>query len=282
MPHSPLVSIITPSFNQAPFLEETILSVLRQDYTNIEYIIMDGGSTDGSQEVIRKYSSHLAHWRSERDAGQTDALVRGFTLAKGDYLAYLCSDDVLEPSSIAISVDYHLMHKDVGLTFGDRIRMDAIGNIYSLQRYPRFRPWFLRSFFNIPQETTLFKRSVFDAAGGLDPSLQMVMDYDLWCKINNISTIHHIPAVLGRFRSYPDTKSTRFSKQFNQNRAGQLTSEHIMVYRRHFGARPNFRLLPFYKYCFGILALSDRYTTTFRAQALRCTQIRLSGNRIQR
>lgn len=278
MSQLPLVTIVTPSFNQASFLEETILSVLRQDYPNIEYIIMDGGSTDGSVEIIKKYAKRLAYWASAKDHGQTDAIAKGFARSKGEYLAYLCSDDLLEPSAISISVDYHLKHPDVGLTFGDRARIDGKGNIYSLQRYPQFRPWFLRWFFNMPQETTLFKRSVFDAVGGFDESLRMVMDYDLWCKINKISMIRHIPAVLGRFRVHSNNKSTHFSKQLNQRKIDPLFGEYISVYERYFHTRPKLFLINYMKYLFNLLALRDRLSIRYKSETLRSTEIRLSNN----
>jgi glycosyltransferase involved in cell wall biosynthesis len=100
---APLVSIITPSYNQGAFLEETIQSVLKQDYLNIEYIIIDGGSTDNSLEIIHKYKDQLAYWVSEKDGGQTHAIMKGFNKAQGKYITWLCSDDVMEPSMISLS-----------------------------------------------------------------------------------------------------------------------------------------------------------------------------------
>lgn len=232
----PLVSIVTPSFNQAKYLEETILSALGQEYPNIEYIIVDGGSTDGSVEIIRQYADRLAWWVSEKDAGQTDALIKGFAHAYGKYMTWLCSDDVLEPSAISILVDYLERHPDVACSYGDRIRIDAKGNIIAAARYAQFRPWFLRWGWGLPQETSLFRREAYDAVGGLDVSLHMAMDFDLWCKLAKKYAIRHIPAFLGRFRSHPTNKSSIFTRSEDTTglREGYPV-EFAMVYERHFG-----------------------------------------------
>ena len=111
----PLVSIITPSFNQAEYIEETINSVLDQDYPNIEYIIIDGASTDGSKEIIEKYKDRINFWVSEPDEGQTDAINKGFSQANGDIFAWLNSDDTYEPQAVTEAVAYLQSHPEVGL-----------------------------------------------------------------------------------------------------------------------------------------------------------------------
>jgi|LSQX01.2.fsa_nt_gb glycosyltransferase involved in cell wall biosynthesis len=231
----PLVTIVTPSFNQAEFLEETILSVLRQDYPNIEYLIIDGGSSDNSVEIIKKYEDKLAWWVSEPDKGQSDALIKGFARAKGKYLAWLCSDDVLEPSMIKISVNFLEKYPGAVLTYGNRTRIDSIGNILSFSRSYvnnklfRFGP-------GLPQETVVFKKEYYDLVGGINPNLQMVMDYDLWCKFYKLGYFLYIPAYLGRFRSHQFNKSTLFSTEMENNGfEGKFTSEFRDVYRLHFG-----------------------------------------------
>ena len=232
----PLVSIVTPSFNQGRYLEETIRSVLRQDYPSVEYIIIDGGSSDGSVDIIKKYEDRLAYWVSEKDRGQTHALIKGFSRAKGVYMGWLCSDDTLEPSMIKISVHYLKKNPSLGMTFGDRIRIDAKGNIYSLDRFPAFKPRYLRWGISIPQETVLFRRDVYEKVGGLDESLQMVMDFDLWCKINKNYPIVHIPAFLGRFRAHGVNKSSVFSEQVkDQGFSEGWPAEYARIYRKHFG-----------------------------------------------
>jgi glycosyltransferase involved in cell wall biosynthesis len=123
----PLVSIITPSFNQAKWLEQTILSVLNQTYTNIEYIIIDGGSTDGSKEIIEKYSDKLAYWQSQKDGGQADAINIGFRKAKGQLVAYLNADDLLEPNAVAGIISAYEVNQEFGIFYGKCKTIDSEG-----------------------------------------------------------------------------------------------------------------------------------------------------------
>lgn len=231
----PLVSIITPSLNQGKFFEQTIQSVINQDYPNIEYIIIDGGSTDNSLEIIHKYKNHLAYWVSEKDEGQTHAIIKGFNKAHGKYITWLCSDDLIEPSMISISVTFLENHPEWAMTYGDRIRYDAKSNMIGYHRYCEFRPWLLKWGFAIPQETILIRRQAYDRSGGLDKSLRMAMDFDLFCKVYKIGKIKHLPAFFGRFRSHTSNKSTHFSnevlqKGFKEGYPLELTT----VYQRHF------------------------------------------------
>ena len=276
-PDRPLVSIVTPSYNQGQFLEEAILSVLNQDYENIEYIIIDGGSTDNSVEIIRKYAPRLAYWVSEPDQGQTDALIKGFARARGSILGWLCSDDVLEPSMVKLSVSYLVKFPNVGLTFGDRVRMDGRGNIYSLQRFPSFRRAHLRSGLTLPQETTLFRKDAHFAAGGLDESLQMVMDYDLWCRMSAVTKFHHIPAYLGRFRVHPAHKSSNFTQQLE--RSGfieDLPAEFSRVYQKHFGKRPSSRRMKYARYVQQLQAFFERRSRKYKEELADVERIRLA------
>src|SRR5437867_5556810 len=149
----PLVSIVTPSFNQAAFLEQTILSVLNQDYPKIEYIVMDGGSSDGSVDIIRRYEERLASWTSQRDNGQTDAIRRGFDRATGTIFAWLNSDDLLAPSAVRIAVDAFRRFPDAGVVYGDRLHIDAKGNVIGVNRMPACYRSMLRRNITLPQET---------------------------------------------------------------------------------------------------------------------------------
>ncbi len=204
----PKVSIVTPSYNQAHFLEKTIQSVLSQDYPNLEYIIVDGGSTDGSVEIIRRYADRLAWWVSERDKGQTDALNKGFGRAAGDILAWINSDDTYNPGAIREAVEYLLAHPEAGMVYGDADLIDADGVV--LGRFPASQTDYRRlrqGYVHIPQQSSFFRGELWRKVGPLDPSFYFAMDYDLWVRLARQAPLHYIPRLWANFRLHSSGKS---------------------------------------------------------------------------
>lgn len=209
MPKEPLISIVTPSFNQAKFLRRTIESVLTQDYPRIEYIIMDGGSTDGSREIIQSYEGRLAHWESIQDKGQTDAINKGFAKATGKYLAWLNSDDIYQPGAFSEAIAYLEAHPDVGLVYGDCTFIDAQGRV--IGQFPAAQTdlqKLKRGYVHIPQQASFFRRDLWEKVGPLDPSFYFAMDYDLWVRLAREAPLVYLPGhTWASFRLHGDAKT---------------------------------------------------------------------------
>jgi len=206
---SPLVSIVTPSFNQGKFIEQTIQSVLSQDYRNLEYIVVDGGSSDNTLDVLRKHEGELK-WISERDDGQSAAINKGFRLAKGEILAWLNSDDVYLPGAISKAVEYLAENRDVMMVYGEGNIIDEDGRIKS--RFPhtqsRFDLWRLIHWGDyILQQSTFFRRDIFDSIGMLDETLHYGMDWDLFIRIGERFRVGYLPEYLACIREYADSKT---------------------------------------------------------------------------
>ncbi len=205
----PLVSIITPSYNQGRFIRETIESVLSQDYDNIEYIVVDGLSTDDSLDIIKEYEGQLTYI-SEKDHGQSDAINKGFKMAHGDIVAWLNSDDVYEPHCISRAVEEFQKNDKLGLVYGDGYIIDADSNKLKVFEYTQeFDYWKLVNFWDyIMQPATFFKRETLQKVGYLDVNLHYCMDWDLWIKLAAVSEVKYIPELLACSREYGDTKTS--------------------------------------------------------------------------
>jgi glycosyltransferase involved in cell wall biosynthesis len=203
------ISVITPSFNQAQFLERTIQSVLTQDYPHIEYIIVDGGSTDGSVEIIERYAERLAWWVSEPDQGQTDAINKGFARATGDVLAWLNSDDTYEPGAVRAAASFLQANPEIGMVYADTNFIDAnehvIGQFVARQND---LTGLQRGAVYIPQQATFFRKALWDQIGPLDPSFYFAMDYDLWVRLAKLAPFRYLPGqVWANFRLHDSAKS---------------------------------------------------------------------------
>ena len=205
---SPLVSIITPSFNQSRYLEETIQSVLAQTYPHIEYWIIDGGSTDGSVDIIRRFAGRLAGWVSEPDRGQTEAINKGFARANGEILAWINSDDTYEPQAVAEAVDYLTAHPETGLVYGDCNYIDENSRV--IGRFPAAQTDLARlrrGYVHVPQQSAFFRAALWRQVGPLDPSFYFAMDYDLWVRLAGVAGVEYVRRLWANFRLHSDAKT---------------------------------------------------------------------------
>ena len=208
---NPLLSIITPSYNQGEYIRETIASVVAQGCDNIEYIIVDNESKDNTVEIIKFYAEKYAwiKWVSERDNNQGDALTKGFRMAKGSLLAWINSDDLYEPGAIAAVIDYFLKHPETGMVYGDAWIIDRRGDKLKKYEFTRdFDLWSLVHIWDyIVQPAVFFRRSLFEDVGGLDPTLNWCLDWDLWIRMAKVTTVAYLPRSLAASREYRETKT---------------------------------------------------------------------------
>lgn len=205
---SPRITVVTPSYNQEKFLEETLRSVTSQREYIHEYFVLDGGSTDGSVDIIRKYADKIDWWTSEKDKGQSDAIHRGFQRATGDYLYWVNSDDVLLPGAMAKVTAALQQNPQWDALTGYHVRIDGASRVHSLHRIPPESPANSRwGRHHVCQQTCFFRRSIYEKLGGLNLSLHCVMDTEMWCRMFDAQTVWgHIPQYLGVFRVHPEAK----------------------------------------------------------------------------
>jgi glycosyltransferase involved in cell wall biosynthesis len=204
----PNVAVITPSYNQARFLRQTIESVIHQDYPHIEYLIFDGGSTDGSVEIIRQYADRLAYWVSERDNGQADAINRGWQRSRGDILAWINSDDTYEPGAISAVVEVFRRHPEVDMVTGDCQVIDETGRVLHSLPSGAFDIHALLAGNSLPQQGVFCRRRAVEAVGWLDADLHYVFDWALWLKLwLNGARFYHLPCILANFRIWEQSKT---------------------------------------------------------------------------
>lgn len=211
----PKISIITPSYNQGPYIERTIQSVLNQNYPNLEFIIMDGGSTDQTISILKKYGKKII-WKSENDKGQADAINKGLQLATGDILAYLNSDDTYEPSTLNLIATFFLEHPDAKFVYGEGGLIDPADRHIGL--YNTLPEDFEKLFVScgISQPTCFWKREVLEKVGLFDPSYNYTMDYEYWVRVSQHFKLHFIPKVLANTRIHHEAKTSKFTHALHE------------------------------------------------------------------
>ena len=210
----PRISMVVPSYNQAEFLGATLDSLIAQAYPDLEIIVIDGGSDDGSVAVIEHYAPHLAHWVSEPDKGQTDALIKGFARATGTILGWLCSDDLLKPGTLRLAAAAFATADAPDMIYGDTEYLYPDGAIQPKPRVAFDHAIMLRAFNLVPQPSALWTRAIYDQSGGLDPSFHFTMDYDLFLRFGPIARIVHIPLTLSTYRLHAQSKTASQEGKF--------------------------------------------------------------------
>lgn len=220
----PKIALVTPSFNQSPYIRRTIDSILTQGYPRLDYVVVDGGSTDGTLELLRSYGSRL-RWISEPDRGQSDAINKGFRMVEGEIQGYLNSDDVLLPGSLAAVGDFFSQNPNALWLSGFCRIIDAHDRpVQSLvRRYKNFllrhyRPWTLVMINYISQMATFWRSSAVDRIGTFSLDQHLVMDYEYWLRLSRLGRPGILHQELAAFRLHDEAKSThRYIEQFRQS-----------------------------------------------------------------
>ena len=222
----PKISIVTPSYNQGQFIEETIRSVLLQGYPNLEYMVIDGGSTDESVEIIKRYEPWLAYWVSEEDRGQSHAINKGFERATGEIIAWLNSDDTYEPESVQKIIRFLTCHPNLGMVYGSIQVINQQSEVVRTITPPEFcRDALIRRNF-IPQPSVFMSAEAIRKAGLLDENLNFAMDEDYWYRLSLEFNIERIDDLIADFRLHCESKS------MNERQA--FIDEHLVVYDKLF------------------------------------------------
>ena len=211
-----LVSIITPSYNQAKYLEQTITSVLEQSYPSIEYIVVDGKSKDDSIDIIKKYADKLAYWVSEKDKGQADAINKGFSRATGEIIAWLNSDDYYLPRAVQAAVKVFEENPDIVLVYGNMLAVNEHGVTFNTMNYRQLTLKDLLCFNIIGQPAVFMRRSALQQTSGLDATFHFLLDHLLWIQIAKQGKILHVNQTWAAARYHAEAKNVSKAAEFGR------------------------------------------------------------------
>lgn len=223
----PLVTVITPTYNRASFLEETILSVLNQDYPNIEYIVLDDGSTDGSAKVIKKFKDKLIS-ESHKNIGEVKTVNKGFSMAHGDIISVVNSDDPLLPKAVSSMIDAFIKNPRIIVAYPDWVKIDEKGKEIEKVITPEYNyEYMLRKHDNITGPGTFFKKKVLGTLKGRDTQFKYVSDYDFWLRAGLLGPFMRVPKILATSRVHPDQLTFK-------GKGYEMAMEHIRVLNKLF------------------------------------------------
>lgn len=208
LPNPPVISIVTPSYNQGAYLENTIRSVIDQEYPRLQYVVQDGGSKDSTVDVLAQYRDRLHHCEMRRDNGQSHAINLGVARTDGEIMAYLNSDDLLLPGSLHAVAKYFVDHPDVDVVYGHRVIIDEYGDELGRWVLPPHDTEALKWADYVPQETLFWRRRLWDKVGGIDESFRFAMDWDLLLRFQEAGAkFRRLPRFLGAFRVHDSSKT---------------------------------------------------------------------------
>ena len=250
----PRITIVTPSYNQARFVGWTARSVFLQRYPELEYIMMDGGSTDGTAKVLEPSADRFAWFVSERDKGQSDAISRGFARSTGDIMAYLNSDDMLAPGALHTVAQFFQDHPEVDVVYSHRCTVDEHNKVLWYWLLPEHSDWYMMRWDLIPQETCFWRRRLFEKVGNVDPTFRFAMDYDLFFRFMQTAPgrTRRLDRFIGVFRQHDEAKTTRLMET--------VGADEIRRVWKRYGIAPRwldpYRSARFYH---GVIRAGDRF-----------------------
>lgn len=219
----PRITVVTPSYNQGPYIEETIQSIIGQQYPNLEYFVVDGGSKDETVSIIEKYSAHINWWVSEKDRGQTDAINKGFKRATGDIVNWINSDDILYPDALFHIAQTYMANPEAGFVYGKTQRFNSKGPMEMMQHDVPDLPLMYYYYFPYGQQGCFYKKSILEKIGFLNESLHFSMDFDLFIRLHLHAKTVKTDFLVGGFRDHEASKTN--------NLEAVMVKENLGVFR---------------------------------------------------